>query len=489
MRSFVVIVVVVSLAQGCHKRVVRQAPDAGAPRKRPAAVRVRSMAQTFFDQANAHHQAGRSKEAEAMLEGIVQRAGDAGVFDRMKAREFLGRIYTEAGRFEEAERILKLAAADFERLRRERSYGVACPYQALGALYAHTGRQPRAARAFVKAADLEPHSEKMQYDAALESMVAGDFLTALKYVDRALVLARNPRDTTGGAARDLPHRYRVLRGFILLPLRRYKEAGVLFKAVLSSHAGDPGARAGLGHLDIVARKYPAAMTQLRAALKGGKDLLGSVKGGTDRVDSMRDPTRVYGWLCQRMASLGLGWVAANRGRHVRALGYFQGTLAHRPSDMLALLGKGNSLNALAKLDEAEALFARLKALYPKNPYVLAESALVQLNKNNHAAAEAGFKKAARLGHKRYTCPYEGLGMVYMRRGQLDRAKKNFKRAIARNPDMEYKKYNGLARIYIKEGRLAQARRLLKKSMTNYPHDDEARKLLASLDGKGTGDKR
>jgi len=485
------------LAAGCRKVTVRNAPadgPAAAPPKNapPAAHTARPLAKGSatnghprsdpLDLANRHNRQGRTGEAMAALREVIKKAGDDQTWTRMKAREFLGRILMEAGKYAEAERVLKLAAVDFERLRRRRSFKVACPYQALGALYAHTGRQSSAVSSFIKAADLEPGSEKMQYDAALESMVAGDFLTAEKYVARAIKLARRPRRAMGGAARDKPHRYLVLKGFILLPLRRYAEARRLFRQVLATEQRDPGARAGLGHLAVVRRQYPEASRHLRVALAGGKELL-SMYGARPKPDSLRKPGRVYGWLCHRMASLGLGWVAANQGRHGQAIGYFDGTLAHRPSDMLALLGKGNSLNALGKLDRAEALFSRLSAMYPDDPYVAAESALVQLNRRRLDRAEAGFKRAARLGHKKYTCPYEGLGLVYMRRGQLARAKKNFKRAISNNPDIEFKKYNGLARIYIKEGRLKEARRLLKKSMGNYPHDDEARKLLASLEGK------
>ncbi len=441
---------------------------------------------TPIDQAEHLHRTGRVKEAVAILESVARQKGPASTLERMKAREFLGRIHLEGGRYAAAEKALKLSAADFERLERERSYKVACPYQALGALYVHTGKQVAAARYFIRAADLEPHSEKMQYDAALESMMGGDFLTADKYVKRAMALSQKPGPAIEGATRDRPYRYVVLQGFILLPLQKYDQARKLFQQVLAEEPDDPGASAGLGHLAVVRKRYKEATAHLSIALKGGTDLLrrhGHKAGAEPVPDSARNPNRIYGWLCHRMASLGLGWVAANNNKHERAIGYFDGILAHRKTDLFALLGKGNSLNALGKLDRAEALFKKLSATYPDNPFVLAESALVQLNKDNHEGAEAGFKKAARLGHKKYTCPYEGLGLVYLRRGKLELAKANFKRAIANNPDIEFKKYNGLARIYIKEGRLEEARKLLLKSMANYPHDDEAKKLLATLKGK------
>ncbi|MCZ7586899.1 MAG: tetratricopeptide repeat protein [Deltaproteobacteria bacterium] len=82
--------------------------------------------------------------------------------------------------------------------------------------------------------------------------------------------------------------------------------------------------------------------------------------------------------------------------------------------------------------------------------------------------------------KKYTCPYEGLGLVFMRQGRLDEAKSMFERSIEINPDIEYKKFNGLAKILIKEGNYEQAERLLRKSVANYPYDNEAAALLADL---------
>ena len=497
MRAAGYLLVVVLSAQGCRKttvrEVVRPAPSRSAAPARQKPAQEPPPPRGPLDLAERHHQAGRHKQAEVLLLRLINTAQPRKLWERMKAREHLGRIYLEQRRFSDAEKVLSAAARDFEVLNRRQAYTVACPYQALGVLYAHMGKQSRAASYFIKAARLEPHSEKMQYDAALESMVAGDFTTALKHVDRAIALSRRPQAAAGGDARDLPHRYLVLKGFIWLPMRKYSQARRLFGKVLAKVPGDPGALAGLGHLDVVHKRYRSATSRLERALQGARKMLNEKRGAVgpspgaqdpaERLDAMRNPTRIYSWLSLRMACLGLGWVAANQNRHKQAIGYFERTLTHRPADLLALLGKGNSLTALGQLDRAERLFARLRTLYPDNPYVLAEGALVQFNKRNDRRAERGFKKAIQLD-KEYTCPYEGLGLIYLRRGQLARAKASFQRAISLNPDIEFKKYNGLARIYIKEGRVDEARRLLQKSVANYPHDSEARRLLAALEKKG-----
>ena len=41
----------------------------------------------------------------------------------------------------------------------------------------------------------------------------------------------------------------------------------------------------------------------------------------------------------------------------------------------------------------------------------------------------------------------------------------------------------MAKIFIREDKYVKARKLLRKSMQNYPYDDEAKKLLASIKGK------
>ena len=80
----------------------------------------------------------------------------------------------------------------------------------------------------------------------------------------------------------------------------------------------------------------------------------------------------------------------------------------------------------------------------------------------------------------YTCPYEGLGLVYLAQGRDDDAEQAFQRAIDIAPNIEYLKYNGLARIYIKRGELDEAERLLRLSMNHAPHDPQAAELLDEL---------
>ena len=182
----------------------------------------------------------------------------------------------------------------------------------------------------------------------------------------------------------------------------------------------------------------------------------------------------------------MGWVSANTNKHELAMAYFDRVLARAPEDLFALLGKGNSLNALGMLGPAEKYLKRVLALDPDNQYATAELALVKFNRGDDAASEKLFLAALAEEPNRYTCPHEGLGMIYLRAGKLDKARASFDKAIKINPDIEFKKYNGLARIYIKEGKVERARALLRKSIKNYPYDGEARGLLESIKGKPPG---
>ena len=449
---------------------------------------------------------GKYTDAERALDqalALARTAGDVRV--EVAARELLGKVYTSQHRFAEAEKVLVRALEQAE------ATHMACPYAALGELYRITDRPAKMVAVDVRAAEMEAKKPKMQYHAALSCHRHGDYRKALKYVRRALALHADPRyrelrdrilgDTKRRApdaelkvgleafANGLYHRAglhlgrlqtgdaggkaMVVRGFILLLERKYTEAEKLFT---SARAGGNthGADVGLGHVKIIRKDHAAAESLLRPAVEAGEDALEALAG---------EAAGGYEEVTYRMACLGMGWLSANTARHRDALNYFDRILKHEDGDVFALLGKGNSLNAQGKLKGAEAALRRVLKLKPGNRFALAELALVMFNRGKDTESERLFKAALARDPTRYTCPHEGLGMIYLRAGKMAKARESFSRAIKINPDIEYKKFNGLARILIREGAHARARVLLRKSMINYPHDDEARKLLASIEGK------
>ncbi len=445
----------------------------------------------------------RYAEAEKALLAALAQARS--VKDRAAvifAQELLGKAYLRQRKYAKAEKVL-LAAVEGA----EASKVAACPYAALGELYSATGREEQAVKTSMRAADMEASVPQMQYLAAETCYEEGYYKEARRYIHRALKLEPGQKDyiklrgeihrvaTAGPAAKELAtalstldeqqyrrasvhveralaagggSQARVVKGFLLLLQKKYAEAEKLFQAATA----DAGARVGLGHLAIVRKQYAAARLLLEPEVKAGA----ATFGGNKKASLVG-----YGWLTYRMAAQGMGWLLANQNQHEAAIKQFDRVLVQDASDVFALLGKGNSLNALKRLDGAQKHLQKVLEVDPYNQYALAELALVKLNRGKLKEAEALFKAALRqAGSARYTCPHEGLGMIYMRAGKLKLAKASFRKAIDINPNIEFKKFNGLARIFIREGKYAQARKLLQQSIKNYPHDDEARKLLATI---------
>ena len=86
----------------------------------------------------------------------------------------------------------------------------------------------------------------------------------------------------------------------------------------------------------------------------------------------------------------------------------------------------------------------------------------------------------------YTCPYEGLGILYLRQGRTDEAEQMLEQAIAVNPRIEYRKYDALAGIRIEEGRLDEAEALLERSLRNHPGGTEAARLQLEIQRRRAG---
>ena len=260
----------------------------------------------------------------------------------------------------------------------------------------------------------------------------------------------------------------AVRGYTLLVKKEYPKAGELFRRLEHDPEARSYAHVGGAHLAIVRQDYATAARLLAPVITSAE---------ADIRATVTAPSR---WLAYRMARLGLAWAAANQNENRAAMSHYQKILRHRPDDLFALLGMGNSLTAVKQMARAERHFRRVLALDPRNAFAHAEMGLLHYNRGDDAAAMRAFKQALLQESKRYTCPYEGMGLVYLRQGKIEAARRNFKRAISIAPDIEYKKYNGLAKILIREGKVARARKLLRKSLKNYPHDPEARRLLSSL---------
>ena len=388
------------------------------------------------------------EKAPALADSLLRRALQIDPHDDLEMKRelievkfLLGLRADAVGDDRRAEALLRESATDLDEYSESRDNYWGCPYQALGFFYSAQGRHTEALEMIAAAAAAERDADDAQYYAALESYVTGDNPKALAYIDKAIAIAERSQ-------------YCVLKGFLLLSQRKYDDAEALFEKARKID-GNPGGDAGLGHLAIVGKDYEAAVRHLDAALKRSR-----VPKHRNRTARANPKEGFDDGFNIDIAHLGLAWVSANQNRHAEAIRQYDAVLERHPDDLLALLGKAASLTGLKRLDDSERLIAEILKQYPKNRYALAELANIRYNQGADDEAERLYRKALAGGaDEDYTCPYEGLGLVYLRQGRNDEAKKNFEEAIEINPSIEYKKFNGLAKIYIAEGKLDEAEAL------------------------------
>jgi tetratricopeptide (TPR) repeat protein len=451
---------------------------------------------------------GRVDETRAALEALRSElpGGDPGGL-QVQVLQLLGRAYTELGMHEQAESVL-IEALTHDQGRQGR-WNPACAYTALGELYRLEGSDGAGLEQLVKAAEIEPGNAWIQYEAALFAYYANDLEAARRYLARAEALedqkpfrdlraaldgdqGRVPKPGFDAALRAFArHDYAQAEQFLAQVLQQApsSDAHTLHALLLVLRRSYPEARAKLdllgsdarasrnrllieGHLALVDKDYARSEAAFHAL-------------DTQLGDRFRSPAMITDpdpWTSQMyvFTHLGLAWSAANQDRHELAIEHFARVLERKPAEVFALIGKGNSLNALGDLDGAEAALRRVLEADPGNAYAQAELGMVAYNRGQDEQAETAFHRALQLDPGAYTCPHEGLGLLYLRQGRLDEAQGAFQRAIEINPDIEYLKYNGLARIYIDQGRFDEAQRLLTRSLENAPWAEETRVLQAEL---------
>ncbi|MCZ7581853.1 MAG: tetratricopeptide repeat protein [Deltaproteobacteria bacterium] len=222
----------------------------------------------------------------------------------------------------------------------------------------------------------------------MELANAARYEAADRAVDRAIRLDAQPR-------------YRVLKGMLEILHRRYDEAEDLFGGMLKLGGSTAGAHAGFGHLAIVRQQYDQAVSELNEALK--------------ELGNETDDRPYRSWL-EQTVYLGLGWADANRDRHRVALQSFNMALAIAPDGILALIGKGHALVGLHRMEEAERVFNRVLELNEGNPFALAELAGIEYARGQDDAALKHYHAALAARPEDFTCPYEGLGLIFLRQG-------------------------------------------------------------------------
>lgn len=425
-----------------------------------------SHAEAWMYLGVAHFDLGQYDDAErALLTAVAPPGGEPTEADTLaEAQRYLGRIYTDQRRFDDAERHLKASIDALEIFRAEEQTDNGCPYQALGRLYAQMGQHDRVWDLYETAAEIGGQTPVHLYLAALKAYDLGDHGRARAYLDRA---EQRPEQDHPDIA-DPRGRYNTLRGYLALGDQDFDDAEARFAA--AAEADPTGAAVGRGHLAIARQDHAAARTQL-AVVAGWAMEQRKVGRESTHLDVER--------FTYKMACVGMGWTDANEGKHDAALGWFDKVLADQPEDMLAQLGRGNSLLALERPDEAIAAFDRVLAVQPGNRHARSGRAAVLAARGDLEAAEQEYIAAMEEGAagSQFTCPHRGLGLLYMRQGRVDEARGELEQAVALEPEIGYRKFVMLAKIYIDEHRYDEAERLLHAALRNRPDGERAKQLL------------
>ena len=262
---------------------------------------------------------------------------------------------------------------------------------------------------------------------------------------------------------------RVLAGLLALLDGDAASARSHLEGVLDERPEHLGAQVGMGHLALEGEEYHEAM----AAFDGALDLLDPARAAADcGMD----------WMVVKMALLGAAWCHQARGDDQQASEAFARLLTHRSDDVHALLGQGNALNGMGRALLAQEHFQRVLFIEPDHPQALAGLGTALYNQGAFDLAEAVFHGAQRVASPSYSCPFEGLGLVYLAQDKTRLAQEQFKQAIAADPGSDYRKYDELARIQLEAGNREEAARLLRTSLANHPMGEEARRMLDQISG-------
>ncbi|MBT3408602.1 tetratricopeptide repeat protein [archaeon] len=160
--------------------------------------------------------------------------------------------------------------------------------------------------------------------------------------------------------------------------------------------------------------------------------------------------------------------------------YFNKLENLRIKDSLYYHEYGRFLRSQLMFEKALKLLNEGLKLYPDDEIILNELGLLYYSLNKYTLAEKYFIKSIEINNPTYICPYEGLGLVYFKKKNLNKAIENMNKSIEMNLEFyEMSKIYNLANKYLKEGNIKSAIELIEKQQTN-PYDS---KIISMRDEK------
>jgi tetratricopeptide (TPR) repeat protein len=329
-----------------------------------------------------------------------------------KVRNYIGRIYADEGKLDEARSQIETAIKIFP--------GFPFAYYELGHVMRLQGRTDEALRAYQRAVRVGP-----------------DYGDAYYQIGKIYEQMEKPVEATEAYRR-------AARAVVIEPASAVGIALALFQRGSLDEAE--------AQLEVAIRRNPRSAE--------AHNNLGLVYLRQDRLEKARLHLQAAAGFKPDSPEVwaNLGKVLARQGDTARARIAYQRALSLRPGYLDAASGMGALLAQSGNLDEArEAMQGVLKA-EPKNAQALNNLGAVYEQQGRLKDAERAFQGALRLDPN-YAEAHHNLGIVYGKQGRLAEARRAFESAIRHKPRYA-KAHYGLGVVLGKLGKRDEARREL-----------------------------
>jgi arylsulfatase A-like enzyme/Tfp pilus assembly protein PilF len=198
--------------------------------------------------------------------------------------------------------------------------------------------------------------------------------------------------------------------------------------------------------------------------------LAAAMGMLDEV-LKEDPKVIDAWFT-------LGNMAARRGRHADAVGYFKRALALKPDDEQAVVNLAHAYRTLGRDDDALVGFRRFLELDAKNAQVHYEIAQILLDRGDNRGASGELRQALAVEPK-MAAARNALGVVAMNEGNPAGAESEIRQALALKPDVRLAHYN-LALLAEKRGDVKGAEQEYQRELELHANNYKAAFNLGKL---------
>ncbi len=397
----------------------------------------------------AAHQSGQHEAAvQYIARAIALRGGDQAFHAN------LGEVYLALDRLDEAERCYAQA------LRLDSN--VPQTHLRLGDVQRRRGRLPEAAAAYQEALRRQPNFPDALDKLGVVLGESGDSAGAIARFEQAIEF--DPAFTRA---------YENL-ATTLVGQGRGAEAIDCYRRAMQRNPGASQFHFGLGVLYHNARQFEEAAASYREVLRLNPRMaiahvnLGTALKELGRFDEVLTCYREALAIDPNLAAAhyNIGLAARDQGQIEEAMRAYRETLRLEPDHIKALVNYGNLLERQGQLDEALARYRRVVQVQPELPLGHFSCANVYRTKKTPAEAIAAYQEAIRLKPD-YGDAYNNLAVIYIDLMQPDAAEKCCRKGLECAPK-QAALYSNLATALLLEGRLDEALEARRQAVSMRP---------------------